>query len=154
MHDVMAVAWNHLIMFAQTIVVSPFYEICSVLLNQILGFFFFKSLYLKSACTHCLLKLNEILFQVAWNYFRASNSSLKVYFKYVKSHPMHQSLLLLIWISCLVTLVEIEKVSVHDTVKLKSEMQPCQLVCKLCETHCHFWSQKSVHSIKHGSPSY
>ena len=76
MHDVMTIAWNHLIMSAHKIVVSPFYGNCSVtvndishlLLNQMLVFFFFfffKSLHLKSACTHCLLELNEILFQVA-----------------------------------------------------------------------------------------
>lgn len=77
-----------------------------------------------------------------------------MYFKCVKSHPLHQSLLLLIWISRLVTLVEIEKASVHDTVKLESEIQPCKLVCKLCKTHCYILSQKCVHSIKDSGPSH
>lgn len=61
-----------------------------------------------------------------------------MYLKCFKTHSLPQSLLSIIWISCLVTLVEIEKVSIHDTVKLKSEMQACKLVCKMCKIHCHF----------------
>lgn len=109
---------------------------------------FFRSSIFKITFTYCLPKLTKV------KHPRKTEMSLHHQTQAWKcivnaSKPTrHQSLLPIIWISCLVTSVEIEKVSIRDTVKLKSGLQTCKLVCKMCKTHCHFWSQKLVHFVK------
>lgn len=109
---------------------------------------FFRSSIFKITFTYCLPKLTKVKHPRKTEISLHHKTQAWKCIVNASKHTQHQSLLPIIWISCLVTLVEIEKVSIRDTVKLKSGLQTCKLVCKMCKTHCHFWSQKLVHSVK------
>lgn len=109
---------------------------------------FFRSSIFKIIFTYCLPKLTKVKHPRKTEISLHHKTQAWKCIVNASKHTRHQSLLPIIWISCLVTLVEIEKVSIRDTVKLKSGLQTCKLVCKMCKTHCHFWSQILVHSVK------